>query len=59
MLACVLIRMALADAFGAQCSTIALDEPTTNLDSDKARFSLYFNIFYFYFIVSAQPKASK
>ncbi|GMR59920.1 hypothetical protein PMAYCL1PPCAC_30115, partial [Pristionchus mayeri] len=35
MLACLIIRLALADTFGSNCSTIALDEPTTNLDKDK------------------------
>lgn len=35
MLASILIRIALADAFGGVCSMIALDEPTTNLDRDK------------------------
>lgn len=32
MLACILIRMALAESFCANCGVIALDEPTTNLD---------------------------
>ncbi|ETN78145.1 hypothetical protein NECAME_10544, partial [Necator americanus] len=35
MLACILIRISLADVFGGMCSIIALDEPTTNLDSMK------------------------
>uniref|UniRef100_A0A1I7XLY5 SMC_N domain-containing protein n=1 Tax=Heterorhabditis bacteriophora TaxID=37862 RepID=A0A1I7XLY5_HETBA len=35
MLASILIRIALADVFGGMCSIIALDEPTTNLDSCK------------------------
>ncbi|GMS81208.1 hypothetical protein PENTCL1PPCAC_3383, partial [Pristionchus entomophagus] len=35
MLACLIIRLALADTFGSNCATIALDEPTTNLDKDK------------------------
>ncbi|VDP36996.1 unnamed protein product [Heligmosomoides polygyrus] len=35
MLACILIRIALADVFGGSCSIIALDEPTTNLDALK------------------------
>ncbi|KJH49292.1 hypothetical protein DICVIV_04556 [Dictyocaulus viviparus] len=35
MLACILIRLALADVFGGMCSIMALDEPTTNLDSFK------------------------
>ncbi|EYC20861.1 hypothetical protein Y032_0020g109 [Ancylostoma ceylanicum] len=37
MLACILIRIALADVFGGMCSIIALDEPTTNLDAAKVR----------------------
>lgn len=32
VLACILIRMALAESFCANCGVIALDEPTTNLD---------------------------
>lgn len=32
VLACALIRMALAESFCASCGVIALDEPTTNLD---------------------------
>ncbi|CAD6187061.1 unnamed protein product [Caenorhabditis auriculariae] len=35
MLASLLIRIALADVFGGLCSIIALDEPTTNLDTTK------------------------
>ncbi|WKY10695.1 hypothetical protein Q1695_002787 [Nippostrongylus brasiliensis] len=35
MLACILVRIALADVFGGACSIIALDEPTTNLDALK------------------------
>ncbi|PIO72675.1 hypothetical protein TELCIR_05387 [Teladorsagia circumcincta] len=38
MLACILIRIALADVFGGACSIIALDEPTTNLDALKVAF---------------------
>ncbi|KAK6042294.1 hypothetical protein COOONC_20201 [Cooperia oncophora] len=38
MLACILIRIALADVFGGACSIIALDEPTTNLDALKVFF---------------------
>lgn len=33
VLACILIRMALADTFCVSCGIIALDEPTTNLDA--------------------------
>ncbi|CAK9439043.1 uncharacterized protein LODBEIA_P32670 [Lodderomyces beijingensis] len=36
VLASILIRLALAECFGANCGMIALDEPTTNLDSDNA-----------------------
>jgi len=35
VLACILIRLALADSFGAQCGFLALDEPTTNLDREN------------------------
>lgn len=35
MLASILIRIALADVFAGNCPILALDEPTTNLDSDK------------------------
>ena len=37
VLACILIRMALADTFSANCGVIALDEPTTNLDAANSR----------------------
>nr|BAB21523.1 UVS6 [Neurospora crassa] len=37
VLACIIIRLALAESFGANCGMIALDEPTTNLDSDNIR----------------------
>jgi DNA repair protein RAD50 len=33
VLACILIRMALAESFCVSCGVIALDEPTTNLDA--------------------------
>lgn len=36
MLACILIRMALAESFCVSCGVIALDEPTTNLDVANA-----------------------
>ncbi|KAK5969912.1 Zinc-hook domain-containing protein [Trichostrongylus colubriformis] len=39
VLACILIRIALADVFGGECSIIALDEPTTNLDAWKTGIS--------------------
>lgn len=37
VLASIIIRMALADCFGHHCGIIALDEPTTNLDSENIR----------------------
>lgn len=33
VLASLIIRIALADVFSANCGILALDEPTTNLDS--------------------------
>lgn len=35
VLACIIIRLALAESFGTNCGLIALDEPTTNLDQDN------------------------
>lgn len=35
VLASIIIRLALAESFGVNCGLIALDEPTTNLDSDN------------------------
>ncbi|XP_060528974.1 DNA repair protein RAD50-like [Cylas formicarius] len=35
VLACLVIRMALAETFSANCGILALDEPTTNLDQDN------------------------
>lgn len=35
VLACILIRLALADSFGSNCGFLALDEPTTNLDREN------------------------
>lgn len=35
VLACILIRMALAECFGNNCGLLVLDEPTTNLDHDN------------------------
>lgn len=32
VLASIIIRIALAESFGAKCGIITLDEPTTNLD---------------------------
>jgi len=37
VLACIIIRLALAECFGVNCGLIALDEPTTNLDRDNIR----------------------
>ncbi|MCJ1479218.1 DNA repair protein rad50 [Lambiella insularis] len=37
VLACIIIRLALAECFGKNCGLIALDEPTTNLDRDNIR----------------------
>lgn len=37
VLACIIIRLALAECFGINCGLIALDEPTTNLDQDNIR----------------------
>jgi DNA repair protein RAD50 len=35
VLASLIIRLALAQTFSANCGVIALDEPTTNLDRDN------------------------
>ncbi|KAL8709656.1 MAG: hypothetical protein Q9220_005596 [cf. Caloplaca sp. 1 TL-2023] len=35
VLACIIVRLALAECFGVKCGLIALDEPTTNLDADN------------------------
>lgn len=35
VLASIIIRLALAECFSANCGLIALDEPTTNLDKDN------------------------
>jgi DNA repair protein RAD50 len=35
VLACLIIRLALAEAFCIDCGVLALDEPTTNLDYDN------------------------
>jgi DNA repair protein RAD50 len=37
VLAAVIIRMALSEAFCCDCGILALDEPTTNLDEDNAK----------------------
>jgi DNA repair protein RAD50 len=36
VLACLIIRLALAETFCLNCGILALDEPTTNLDTDNA-----------------------
>ena len=36
VLACLIIRLALAETFCLNCGILALDEPTTNLDKDNA-----------------------
>jgi DNA repair protein RAD50 len=35
MIASILVRLALDDAFSSSCNILALDEPTTNLDKDN------------------------
>lgn len=35
VLACLIIRIALAETFSRQCAVMSLDEPTTNLDTDN------------------------
>jgi DNA repair protein RAD50 len=35
VLACILIRLALAECFGINFGVLALDEPTTNLDREN------------------------
>ncbi|KAJ2775331.1 DNA repair protein rad50 [Coemansia nantahalensis] len=35
VLACLIIRLALAETFSANCGILALDEPTTNLDQEN------------------------
>lgn len=35
VLACLIIRLALAETFGINCGILALDEPTTNLDVEN------------------------
>lgn len=35
VLACLIIRMALSEAFSSNCGILALDEPTTNLDKEN------------------------
>lgn len=36
VLACLIIRLALAETFCLNCGILALDEPTTNLDNDNS-----------------------
>lgn len=40
VLACLIIRLALAETFCLNCGILALDEPTTNLDAGKGRLYL-------------------
>jgi DNA repair protein RAD50 len=35
VLACIIIRLALAETFCLNCGILALDEPTTNLDESN------------------------
>lgn len=35
VLASIIIRLALAESFGTHCGILALDEPTTNLDTEN------------------------
>lgn len=35
VLASIIIRLALAESFSANCGILALDEPTTNLDAEN------------------------
>lgn len=37
VLTSIIIRLALAEAFGSNCGILALDEPTTNLDRDNIK----------------------
>ena len=37
VLACIVIRLALAETFGVNCGCLALDEPTVNLDVKHSR----------------------
>jgi len=37
VLAALLIRMALAETFSVKCGIMALDEPTTNLDTENIK----------------------
>jgi DNA repair protein RAD50 len=44
VLASIVIRLALSESFGNQCSVLALDEPTTNLDRVHILSSLFIYI---------------
>lgn len=37
VMASIVIRLALAEAFGINCSVLTLDEPTTNLDEENIK----------------------
>ncbi|XP_045467537.1 DNA repair protein RAD50 [Harmonia axyridis] len=41
VLACLIIRMALAESFSSHCGILALDEPTTNLDKENVHSLTY------------------
>jgi DNA repair protein RAD50 len=43
VLACLIIRLALAETFCLNCGILALDEPTTNLDAGQCG---YLGLFY-------------
>ena len=38
VLASIIIRLALSEAFAGKCHVLALDEPTTNLDRENVSF---------------------
>jgi len=46
VLASLLIRLALAETFCADCGVLALDEPTTNLDSKNSRGIMLNNVIF-------------
>ena len=45
VLACLIIRLALAETFCLNCGILALDEPTTNLDAGQSgHFDTFLNL---------------
>lgn len=40
LLASIVIRLSLAEAFGYNCGMLALDEPTTNLDKNHSQIKI-------------------